>query len=175
MQDYFDIVKNPIDLSTIKRKLDTGQYQEPWQYVEDVWLMFNNAWLYNRKTSRVYKYCTKLAEVFEVEIDPVMQSLGYCCGRKVRDWKSKETEKKKKKSKSRETYFLLILSAFTCLCLLAANEFTVTCECFLGYSHSMNSHLRRCVAMANSCAPSPGMAPTTAIKTGKVQTKHSLH
>uniref|UniRef100_A0A3P8WIV3 histone acetyltransferase n=1 Tax=Cynoglossus semilaevis TaxID=244447 RepID=A0A3P8WIV3_CYNSE len=80
--DYFDIVKNPIDLSTIKRKLDTGQYQEPWQYVDDVWLMFNNAWLYNRKTSRVYKYCTKLAEVFEAEIDPVMQSLGYCCGRK---------------------------------------------------------------------------------------------
>uniref|UniRef100_A0A672YD34 histone acetyltransferase n=1 Tax=Sphaeramia orbicularis TaxID=375764 RepID=A0A672YD34_9TELE len=80
--DYFDIVKNPIDLSTIKRKLDTGQYQEPWQYVDDVWLMFNNAWLYNRKTSRVYKYCSKLAEVFESEIDPVMQGLGYCCGRK---------------------------------------------------------------------------------------------
>lgn len=84
LQDYFDIVKNPIDLSTIKRKLDTGQYQEPWQYVDDVWLMFNNAWLYNRKTSRVYKYCSKLAEVFESEIDPVMQGLGYCCGRKVR-------------------------------------------------------------------------------------------
>lgn len=83
-QDYFDIVKNPMDLSTIKRKLDTGQYQEPWQYVEDIWLMFNNAWLYNRKTSRVYKYCSKLAEVFESEIDPVMQGLGYCCGRKVR-------------------------------------------------------------------------------------------
>lgn len=81
-------MKNPIDLSTIKRKLDTGQYQEPWQYVDDVWLMFNNAWLYNRKTSRVYKYCTKLAEVFEAEIDPVMQGLGYCCGRKVR-WELK--------------------------------------------------------------------------------------
>ncbi|XP_062840923.1 CREB binding protein b isoform X2 [Trichomycterus rosablanca] len=80
--DYFDIVKNPIDLSTIKRKLDTGQYQEPWQYVDDIWLMFNNAWLYNRKTSRVYKYCSKLSEVFEQEIDPVMQGLGYCCGRK---------------------------------------------------------------------------------------------
>ncbi|KAA0725244.1 Histone acetyltransferase p300 [Triplophysa tibetana] len=81
--DYFDIVKNPMDLSTIKRKLDTGQYQEPWQYVDDIWQMFNNAWLYNRKTSRVYKYCSKLAEVFEQEIDPVMQSLGYCCGRKL--------------------------------------------------------------------------------------------
>uniref|UniRef100_A0A1A8FN11 histone acetyltransferase n=1 Tax=Nothobranchius korthausae TaxID=1143690 RepID=A0A1A8FN11_9TELE len=80
--DYFDIVKNPMDLSTIKRKLDTGQYEDPWQYIEDIWLMFNNAWLYNRKTSRVYKYCSKLAEVFESEIDPVMQGLGYCCGRK---------------------------------------------------------------------------------------------
>ncbi|XP_037113002.1 CREB binding protein b isoform X1 [Syngnathus acus] len=80
--DYFDIVKNPIDLSTIKRKLDTGQYQEPWQYVDDVWLMFSNAWLYNRKTSRVYKNCSKLAEVFEMEIEPVMKSLGYCCSRK---------------------------------------------------------------------------------------------
>lgn len=92
-QDYFDIVKNPIDLSTIKRKLDTGQYQEPWQYVDDVWLMFNNAWLYNRKTSRVYKYCTKLAEVFEAEIDPVMQTLGYCCGRKVRRYRMRTEHK----------------------------------------------------------------------------------
>ncbi|KAJ8934660.1 hypothetical protein NQ318_017026 [Aromia moschata] len=80
--DYFDIVKKPMDLSTIKRKLDIGQYADPWEYVDDVWLMFDNAWLYNRKTSRVYRYCTKLAEVFEQEIDPVMQSMGYCCGRK---------------------------------------------------------------------------------------------
>ncbi|XP_062335169.1 CREB-binding protein-like [Osmerus eperlanus] len=79
--DYFDIVKTPMDLSSIKRKLDTGQYQEPWQYVDDIWLMFNNAWLYNRKTSHFYKYCSKLAEVFEQEIDPVMQGMGYCCGR----------------------------------------------------------------------------------------------
>ena len=49
-----------MDLSTIKRKLDTGQYADPWHYVDDVWLMFDNAWLYNRKTSRVYKYCTKV-------------------------------------------------------------------------------------------------------------------
>ncbi|CAG4940100.1 unnamed protein product [Colias eurytheme] len=80
--DYFDIVTKPIDLSTIKMKLDRGEYKDPWEYVDDVWLMFDNAWLYNRKNSRVYRYCTKLSEVFEVEIDPVMQSLGYCCGRK---------------------------------------------------------------------------------------------
>ncbi|ESN92547.1 hypothetical protein HELRODRAFT_130363, partial [Helobdella robusta] len=80
--DYFDIIKHPMDLSTIKRKLDTDGYQDPWQYVEDVWLMFENAWIYNRKTSRVHKFSTKLSEVFEGEIDGVMRALGFCCGRK---------------------------------------------------------------------------------------------
>ena len=45
--------------------------------------MFDNAWLYNKKTSRVYKYCTKLTEVFDSVIDEAMQSLGYCCGMRV--------------------------------------------------------------------------------------------
>lgn len=58
--DYFDIVRKPMDLSTIRKKLDSGQYSDPWEYVDDVWLMFDNAWLYNRKTSRVYRYCTKV-------------------------------------------------------------------------------------------------------------------
>lgn len=63
--DYFDIIKKPMDLSTIKRKLDTGQYTDPWDYVDDVWLMFDNAWIYNRKTSRVYRYCTKVLQSFQ--------------------------------------------------------------------------------------------------------------
>lgn len=62
-QDYFDIVKKPMDLSTIRRKLDSGMYKDPWEYVDDVWQMFDNAWLYNRKTSRVYKYASRVSEV----------------------------------------------------------------------------------------------------------------
>jgi len=58
--DYPTIVKKPMDLSTIKKKLDTEKYSDPWEYVDDVWMMFDNAWLYNRKTSRVYRYCTKV-------------------------------------------------------------------------------------------------------------------
>lgn len=80
LPDYFDIIKKPMDLSTIKNKLDEGKYNNPQEYVDDVWLMLNNAWLYNKKTSKVYKYCTKLSEVFSACIDPVMQSMGYCCG-----------------------------------------------------------------------------------------------
>lgn len=58
--DYFEIIKNPMDMSTIKTKLDNGDYKDPWQFVDDVWLMFENAWTYNRKTSKVYKCCSKV-------------------------------------------------------------------------------------------------------------------
>ena len=58
--DYFEIIKKPMDMSAIKNKLETGGYTDPWDFVDDVWLMFENAWIYNRKTSRVYKYCTKV-------------------------------------------------------------------------------------------------------------------
>lgn len=61
--DYFEIIKKPMDMSSIKRNLDNGTYKNPWEFVDDVWLMFDNAWVYNRKTSRVYKYCTKVGLV----------------------------------------------------------------------------------------------------------------
>ncbi len=53
------------------------------QFCFDMWLMFDNAWAYNKKTSRVYKYSSKLAEVFEQHINGAMAQLGYCCGMRV--------------------------------------------------------------------------------------------
>ncbi|XP_019854901.1 PREDICTED: uncharacterized protein LOC100636542 [Amphimedon queenslandica] len=80
--DYFDVIKNPIDLSVIRMKLESGSYSDPWQFCDDMQLMFDNAWTYNKKTSRVYKFCSKLHEVFYETIDEAMVSLGYCCGQK---------------------------------------------------------------------------------------------
>ncbi|XP_067945482.1 histone acetyltransferase p300-like [Watersipora subatra] len=80
--DYFDIIKKPMDLSTIRNKLDDGIYKCPWDFVNDVWLMFENAWMYNKKSSKVHKVCTKLSEMFESEINVLMKKLGYCCGKK---------------------------------------------------------------------------------------------
>merc|ERR1719259_825728 len=48
--DYFDIIKKPMDMSQIKKKLDLGTYTDPWDFVTDIYLMLENAWLYNRKT-----------------------------------------------------------------------------------------------------------------------------
>jgi E1A/CREB-binding protein len=49
--DYFDIIKNPMDLQTIKDGLDQGKYKNPWEVCDHMWLMFENAWLYNRKNT----------------------------------------------------------------------------------------------------------------------------
>lgn len=56
--DYKKIIKNPMDLSTIKLKLKSGDYRDPWEYIEDIWLMIENAWIYNRKQSKVYHFAT---------------------------------------------------------------------------------------------------------------------
>lgn len=57
------MIKHPMDLSTIRTKLLDGTYTDPWQFCDDMWLMFENAWLYNRKASKVYKYCTKVRKL----------------------------------------------------------------------------------------------------------------
>jgi len=77
LPDYFNVVKKPMDLSTIKKRLDDGHYVNPQEFTDDMWLMFNNAWLYNKKTSKVYKFCSKLAEIFTANIDDVMREMGY--------------------------------------------------------------------------------------------------
>ncbi|VDL98160.1 unnamed protein product [Schistocephalus solidus] len=78
--DYPQVIKQPMDLATIRNNLEDGKYKDPWEVLDSFRLMFNNAWLYNKKTSKVYKMCTKLSELFESQADPVMQAMGFCCG-----------------------------------------------------------------------------------------------
>ncbi|KAF8357427.1 cbp-1 [Pristionchus pacificus] len=78
--DYFDIIKHPMDLSTIYAKLQSCKYTNPWQFCDDMWLMFDNAWMYNKKNSKVYKMCCNLSRLFVELINPVMENMGYCCG-----------------------------------------------------------------------------------------------
>lgn len=58
---YFDIIKYPMDFSTVFKKLSENQYSTPFQFCEDVWLVFNNAWTFNKKSHRVYKAGVKVS------------------------------------------------------------------------------------------------------------------
>ncbi|PIC17114.1 hypothetical protein B9Z55_023468 [Caenorhabditis nigoni] len=63
--DYLDVVKKPMDLQTMKKKLDHKQYAEPEEFVADMNLMIDNCCLYNPKGSSVYQNALDLKALFE--------------------------------------------------------------------------------------------------------------
>lgn len=63
--DYVNIVKHPMDLATIERKLAEGDYDEPEQFEDDIRLMFNNCYLYNPPNLPVHKMGRELEKVFD--------------------------------------------------------------------------------------------------------------
>ncbi|CAF1267507.1 unnamed protein product, partial [Adineta ricciae] len=78
---YFDIIKYPMDFSTIFTKLDELKYTTPFQFCEDIWLVFTNTWTFNKRSQKVYKAGLKISEMFMELVDPIMKDYGYCCGR----------------------------------------------------------------------------------------------
>lgn len=63
--DYFDKIKHPMDLSTIKSKLDSRQYSSIEEFNSDFALMFNNCYTYNHPESAVYGICKDLQKTYE--------------------------------------------------------------------------------------------------------------
>uniref|UniRef100_A0A1I7ZNT3 histone acetyltransferase n=1 Tax=Steinernema glaseri TaxID=37863 RepID=A0A1I7ZNT3_9BILA len=76
-------MRSPMDILTVLGKLEGGEYQNPWEFCDDMYLMFDNAWLLNRKNSKFVKSTTKMWELFIEQINPAMRSLGYCCGERL--------------------------------------------------------------------------------------------
>lgn len=54
---YCSKIKHPIDLGTIKSKLESDQYDGPFEFIEDMELLFQNARTFNAKKSSVYACC----------------------------------------------------------------------------------------------------------------------
>lgn len=63
--DYLEKIKNPMDISTVKHRLDTKFYLDPEEFHSDMTLMFNNCYSYNHKDSIVYKMGEELEKAFE--------------------------------------------------------------------------------------------------------------
>lgn len=61
---YFDIVKTPMDLSTIEKKLDTRQYTSGEEVKRDVELMLNNCFIFNPPDHDVYKLGKAFEDIF---------------------------------------------------------------------------------------------------------------
>ncbi|KAI3919523.1 hypothetical protein MKX01_018346, partial [Papaver californicum] len=73
--DYFTVIKQPMDLGTVQRKIDTGAYLSPLDFVADVRLTFSNAKTYNPRGNDVHTMADTLSKYFEVRWKPIEKKL----------------------------------------------------------------------------------------------------
>ncbi|KAJ7993868.1 hypothetical protein DPEC_G00259160 [Dallia pectoralis] len=66
LHDYHEIIKHPMDLSTVKIKMDSRDYQDAQSFATDVRLMFSNCYKYNPPDHEVVAMARKLQDVFEM-------------------------------------------------------------------------------------------------------------
>ncbi|EPR78972.1 Transcription factor [Spraguea lophii 42_110] len=59
--DYPEIIKHPMDLSTVKKKLETKEYESPEDFKNDIILIIDNCLLYNPEGN----YVNKMAKDFQ--------------------------------------------------------------------------------------------------------------
>lgn len=75
LPDYFDIIKKPMDLGTIQKKLENGAYHAIEDFQTDVFLTFDNAMTYNEDGSVVYDMAKELRIKFEGDRTKLMAQL----------------------------------------------------------------------------------------------------
>ena len=64
--DYLDVVAEPIDLSTVERKLLSGEYTSAYEFSVDVRKIWSNAFQYNAQGTEMYQITVSLSAYFEM-------------------------------------------------------------------------------------------------------------
>ncbi|KAG1927966.1 bromodomain-containing protein 3b isoform X3 [Pimephales promelas] len=67
LHDYHEIIKQPMDLSSVKKKMDSREYQDAQSFAADIRLMFSNCYKYNPPDHEVVAMARKLQDVFEMK------------------------------------------------------------------------------------------------------------
>ncbi|KAH9965952.1 hypothetical protein BC827DRAFT_1181226 [Russula dissimulans] len=78
--DYYDIVRRPMDLKTIKARIREGQIASSDEFQRDVYLMFANSLMYNRPGSDIYNMAEEMMLESEAQINTFRQTEGIIKG-----------------------------------------------------------------------------------------------
>ncbi|NXN12440.1 BRDT protein, partial [Indicator maculatus] len=68
LPDYYSIIKNPMDLSTIKKRLEHNYYTKAAECIEDFKTMFLNCYIYNKPGHDIVFMAQELEKVFMKKI-----------------------------------------------------------------------------------------------------------
>jgi E1A/CREB-binding protein len=75
LPDYFAVIKKPMDLGTIQKKIDCGAYHAIEDFQTDVQLTFDNAMQYNEDGSVVYDMASELKTKFISDFKKLLSQL----------------------------------------------------------------------------------------------------
>ncbi|KAL9395218.1 hypothetical protein Peur_014503 [Populus x canadensis] len=73
LPDYFEIVENPMDFSTARKKLDEGAYTNLEQFERDVLLICSNAMQYNSADTIYYRQARAMQEIAKKDFEHLRQ------------------------------------------------------------------------------------------------------
>ncbi|KAJ8466641.1 hypothetical protein OPV22_029193 [Ensete ventricosum] len=73
--DYFQVIKHPMDLGTIKTRIGLGSYSSPWDFASDVRLTLTNAKTYNPPGNDVHIMADTMSKFFETRWKPIEKKL----------------------------------------------------------------------------------------------------
>ncbi len=68
MQDYFKIIKHPMDLGTIKKRLENSYYWSAKECIQDFNTMFTNCYVYNKPGEDVVLMAQTLEKLFLTKV-----------------------------------------------------------------------------------------------------------
>lgn len=69
--DYYDVIKEPMDLSTMESKLEADQYATPEDFIKDARLIFDNCRKYNNESTPYAKCANKLEKYMWQQIKAI--------------------------------------------------------------------------------------------------------
>ena len=74
--DYYTVIKNPMDLGTIKNKMEHSEYRNISAFAEDVRLVWANCRSYNYPGSAIVLIADNLSAIFEKGLGPIVSNFG---------------------------------------------------------------------------------------------------
>ncbi len=76
--DYYEVIKNPMDLSTMEDKHERDQYPTPEDFIRDAKLIFDNCRKYNNETTPYAKSANRLEKFMWQQIRAIPEwSVGF--------------------------------------------------------------------------------------------------
>ncbi|KAL8127316.1 hypothetical protein AgCh_014291 [Apium graveolens] len=77
LPDYHEVIKNPMDFSTVRKKLGTGKYSTFEQFEHDVFLICENAMQYNSSDTIYFKQAFSIQELARRKFQRLRNELDY--------------------------------------------------------------------------------------------------